>query len=367
MKPKTAFLANNRVLTLAEGDGATWVEIIRVGDWTESYKQFVVEQSNLEDFVSNFEANVLRFPKDKNELPLNYSHETWDEAAGWIQSLEIRGDALWGLVAWTPKARQAIRDGEWRYISAEISWSFEDDETKNKYSNVLTGAALTNIPFVRSMKAVEASSAQEKPDFNSFTPKNMDLLKTMLTALQSKDKVSKAEFSLLKTAMTALSEEEQKEVETQISDIEEKVEEEKTPPEETNASQSKFAEELAKANTEKAELAKRIETLEKDARKKDEEIRLDRLLKQGKMIPANMESSLELLLSLDKPQADKVFASWEAMPAVVNFEEIGSGKDIEELSSEEVSKQISDYSLELQKQGVPVSEAVGRAVAKFSK
>ncbi|MEI7510613.1 MAG: phage protease [Candidatus Peregrinibacteria bacterium] len=328
----TAYLSNKRKIELSEGDAPFWTEIIRVGDWSESYKQFLVTKMHLDDFVKNFKKNVLR--QSINELQLNYGHERCEEAAGWITELEIREDSLWGLVNWTPKARESIRDGEWRYISAEISWVWEDDETKKQYNNVLTGAALTNIPFVSGMKAVEASGADKPTKFsNSITPFPMEVLKTLLASLAGKKSVTASEFSLLKTACACLSDDEKAEIETQVAEVEAKIEESTPPapttpvvPAPTDASKDfATALELSQARAELAETKKRMEAMELDARKKSEVARVTELSKVGKVLPKDIEKNVSLLMSLSLAQSDAVFASWEALPGI-NLSEMGSSK-----------------------------------------
>jgi hypothetical protein len=68
---------------------------------------------------------------------------------------------LLGDPEWTPAAVEAIKGGEWKYISPEFNprdWPWEDPEEEYHFvNNVLTGAALTNIPLFKKLKPITAS------------------------------------------------------------------------------------------------------------------------------------------------------------------------------------------------------------------
>lgn len=62
------------------------------------------------------------------------------KAAGWIKQLEVRSDGIWGRVEWTPAALEAIRAGEYRYLSPVIP------HRKDGRIIIILNAALTNTP-----------------------------------------------------------------------------------------------------------------------------------------------------------------------------------------------------------------------------
>lgn len=75
--------------------------------------------------------------------PLNNRDDGLRPAAGWIGGLAVRDDGLWATqVAWTSRAAELLRSGEYRYFSPVIYWTDED------YSDVaaLGPVALTNDP-----------------------------------------------------------------------------------------------------------------------------------------------------------------------------------------------------------------------------
>jgi phage I-like protein len=84
------------------------------------------------------------------ELVIDYDHQSMFSAvpgvgglapaAGWIKEYEVRDDGLYGRVEWTEKAAQAIRAGEYRYISPVYH------HTKTGEVIRLISAGLTNTP-----------------------------------------------------------------------------------------------------------------------------------------------------------------------------------------------------------------------------
>lgn len=92
------------------------------------------------------------------------------QALGWFKSVgvgetDIDGAPHAGLHAvidWTPKGRELLSSGIYKYFSAEFG-SFTDS-TGKKTSNVLFGGGLTNRPFFKQMPAVkfEEGTAEDR-------------------------------------------------------------------------------------------------------------------------------------------------------------------------------------------------------------
>ena len=144
-------LREHSAVLLAEGDDApARVQILRVGIFQHPYYgEMVITPQVLSDMVNNFDAKIRR-----QDLPIDYFHESDREAAGWFTKLVVEGPALFGEVNWTPKAKQMLKDKELRYFSADFYFEWTDPETGVAYKNVLNGGGLVNRPFVKDMKPV---------------------------------------------------------------------------------------------------------------------------------------------------------------------------------------------------------------------
>jgi hypothetical protein len=146
-----------RFLAEIPTDGAPWVQILpervfRHPVWGE----IPATKEMLSEMVQNFTSNARGI-----DIAINFAHgrdtAKGDQAAGWFKEVEHRpGSGLWGKVQWTPDAQEEIKQGKWRYLSAEYHPEWERDDGQ-KFKNVLVGAALTNKPFVKNMAPVNFS------------------------------------------------------------------------------------------------------------------------------------------------------------------------------------------------------------------
>lgn len=172
-------------------DVPTEFEILKVGAWTTPYHgDILVMPQDLQEYYDNWTKGVAvpGYPKQK-KLPLNYGHESWEKAAAWF-GLVIRGETLWAVdVDWTPAGKQSVLDGEWRHISGEFCprgrGGWENPLNEGEYvENVMTGAALTNIPlFGAELAPIMASAVggEDKPKVSLLIASEHKEIKNMPT------------------------------------------------------------------------------------------------------------------------------------------------------------------------------------------
>lgn len=159
----------------AQGNAPSTIELLRTGDWkTPWHGDFEITIADLHEFAANFAKGIGLVEADKR-APINYAHEAWNKAAGWITNLAVdeEREALVASTEWTPEGAQGLRDKEWAYISPEFNprgcpWSdAEGADDANGVpvfvNNVLSGAALTNIPLFKKLKPITASRLPNKP------------------------------------------------------------------------------------------------------------------------------------------------------------------------------------------------------------
>jgi phage I-like protein len=101
-----------------------------------------------------------RFPS--RDLVIDYEHQTGDDsqapAAGWIESdIYLKDDGLYARVKeWTAKAAEYIRNKEYRYLSPVLVYNSPDKQTGVRVPLRLVNVALTNEPFIDSIKPITA-------------------------------------------------------------------------------------------------------------------------------------------------------------------------------------------------------------------
>lgn len=158
---------------VTSGDSVpTEFELLKVGMWRTPYHgDIMIMPEDITAYIDNYKAGIGVSGNNKLKLPINYAHESWEKAAGWfVPAASADGLTLMATeVDWTPAAAQALIDGEWKCISAEFcpagrgGWidPLDDD---NCVENVLTGAALTNIPLFSILEPVMASAIAANDD-----------------------------------------------------------------------------------------------------------------------------------------------------------------------------------------------------------
>lgn len=146
---------------LAEGE--KWVQILSVGKFKHRVHGTIeLTSDKLQKFVDNFKAKVRG-----TDLDIDYDHKMdpakGRKAAGWIQDLKVQPSGLFGLVKWTDEAKEAIKRGEYRYLSADFYDKWTDPEGKT-HNDVLAGAGLTNRPFLKNMLPVNLNELMESEE-----------------------------------------------------------------------------------------------------------------------------------------------------------------------------------------------------------
>lgn len=145
------FRGVRQLIQLAEGS-ADKVQLFRVGKFYHpDYGTIEITKQDLASMVANFNSGVRGV-----DLAVDYAHENWDVAAGWIKALELSadGEEMWATVEWTPKGKEVISNKEYRYLSPEFTKQYEDNETLKKTGPTLLGAGLTNRPCIKQMEPV---------------------------------------------------------------------------------------------------------------------------------------------------------------------------------------------------------------------
>lgn len=252
-----------------DGDFST-VQLMRTGKFMHPFfDDFEITEDMFKSFKKNFGKKVK-----KVDIAVDFSHNSGDVAAGWIREVILRekNTELWIKVEWTPEARQKILDKEFRYMSADFTTNFVDNETGKKFGPTLNGGALTNRPFIKDMQAVlsDIDMPQEKrqaireilndePIEKDTDQMNAKEVKEYIATLSDEEKIAQGFVEI-------------KEVEVQLSDDESKAKVEKLEKEnkqlsedaETSAKEAEFSKLLSDG---KAVEAQRVAFMDGDMTK----------------------------------------------------------------------------------------------------
>ena len=133
------------------------VEILRTGEWVHPvYGNIKITEKSIDGFIANFYNKVRGV-----DLAVDQEHKPEEGAEGWFKKLwkiprttDDAGFSLMAEVQWTWHGEQLIREGIYRYFSADFDFEWTDPETGEKFKNVLFGGALTNRPFIKHMEPI---------------------------------------------------------------------------------------------------------------------------------------------------------------------------------------------------------------------
>lgn len=177
------------------------IQLFRTGTFYHTeYGKFDITPEILKSMETNFKNKVRGV-----DLAIDYKHDSDDVAAGWIKDvyLDPTGNELWAKVDWTPTGAKVLSEKEFRYISPEFMFDYQDNETLKKFGPVLLGAGLTNRPTIKKMEPVVLSEKQPKimegikymddiskvqpADLDQMSPEEIKALCLKLIAAQAED------------------------------------------------------------------------------------------------------------------------------------------------------------------------------------
>jgi uncharacterized protein YoxC len=251
-----------------------WIQVIRAGLFYDMrYGQIKITPEILISFVDNFNNNIR-----KVDLALDYSHDAEGPAAGWFEELETRENdtELWAKINWTETGKRRVQEKEFRYVSADFNLDYEDNETLRGHGPVLYGAGLTNRPLVKGMQPTTVLQELSESEVNHMDEQTKALVETV-------ESLGNQFSELTKTLDTLVAD--QKGDKKASEDVK-KAEDDKK---DDMGEMKRKLEEMAKENKDlKAQVAKL--TGEKQASEK--EMQFQKLLSEGKAVPAQKDAFL---------------------------------------------------------------------------
>ena len=333
-------------------NGSSIIEILRIGKIQD--RGLDITEEMLNDYVNNFNQDVYGSP-----IQVNLRHDREGEAAGWIKSLIKDGDILLAEVEWTPLGKEKILNKQFQFTSAELAPSIKHYGTGEKVNNVLIGVALTNIPAVKGLPAVQLSE-QVQLYINSNTMKKF--LK-IYEKLSEKEAITLQELEEAKEEAEKIEgEEEKNEANEKVNELEKKVKKEKEKEEskdedkkEENKEEPKKEENLSdksqfvSLSEYEAEKQKRMELTEKIEKMELKETVKEKLLLSesnpiGFKDEKELDEALDFIVGLAPSQRETYFKLHENMKTVI-LKTIGSVNcpKVEKLSESKLEEEAKKY------------------------
>lgn len=263
----------SEIINLSEHeDDIKKVQLLRIGSFDDFGDTLEITSDMLRQMKANFDNDIKR-----TKIAVDFSHRSGDEAAGWIQSIELEDNdsKLFIFVEWTETAQKKILGKEFRYLSADFNLNFRDNETGKSFGAVLNGAGLTNRPRVKGMDAI-------LHDLDVSNKKRQAIKRILEDNDEPEKKEQIMKFDeIMKAAKDAnLSEAESKELAEAVGV---KLAEDNPEPKKESAPKENV--ELSEAEKENIKLKEEMETMKKEKS-------FDVLLSDGKACPAQKEAYL---------------------------------------------------------------------------
>lgn len=283
------------------------LEILSVGTWegiNTPAGGLAFTEEDLDEIVSAYEGNL------ESRIPVKLGHGDQAlldglPAAGWVTNLRRQGNKLVADIRDIPaRIGDLIAQGAWRNRSVELRKGAKLDGKTYKY--MLTGLALlgSTLPAVNNLADIESlytALSIDPPEKDATTlifgerepeKKERKVDERILQALKLE---ADASDDAILQAVTALS---------------------------ADASKTEADAEAAKValSQENAALQQRVLALETSAAQRDAAAAVDSAIREGKILPAQRETSIQFALA-----APAQFATFvEAQPVIVKFGETGS-------------------------------------------
>jgi len=179
-----------------DNQGVSEVEVLRIG--TIHDRGFNITSKMLDDYVSNFEANVYG-----TDIQVNLEHNRGSEAAGWVTALYRKGTKLMATVEWTELGQNKISKKLFRFVSAELAPEFKHHADGKDFFNVFIGLALTNTPALKGQEALALSeSLQTKFNQNDMGIEKKPVENTDVKTEVVEDEVKKEDVAVKKEEVT---------------------------------------------------------------------------------------------------------------------------------------------------------------------
>lgn len=176
----------------------TWVTVTKIGHFYDPrYGEFDITREMLLAMIDNF--NKRTYGQD---IFLDVAHAPSHGAAAKFLKLSLEGNKLRALLEWTPFGIEAVKERGFKYLSADYTENFQDNEQRAQHGPLLFGAGLTIRPVIKGLDPVQLS----EPDDTPPTFLHPDLQTHLLQEIEAMHKKLAEQLKLTLAAIIMLSE-----------------------------------------------------------------------------------------------------------------------------------------------------------------
>lgn len=137
----------------------TWVTVTKLGHFYDPrYGEFDITREMCLAMIDNF--NKRTYGQD---IFLDVAHAPSHGAAAKFLKLSLEGNKLRALLEWTPFGVEAVKDRGFKYLSADYTENYQDNEQRAQHGPLLFGAGLTIRPVIKGLDPVQLSEPDDSP------------------------------------------------------------------------------------------------------------------------------------------------------------------------------------------------------------
>ncbi len=187
-----------KMLSLDGAAPQTWVTVTKIGHFYDPrYGEFDITRQMLLAMIDNFDKGTYG-----QEVFLDVAHEPSKGSAGTFKKLALEGNKLRALIEWTPYGVDAVKERGFKYLSADYTENFSDNEKRAQHGPLLFGAGLTIRPVIKGNEPVQLS----EPDGSPPTFLHPDLQTHLLQEIETMHKKLSIALQATLAAIVTLSE-----------------------------------------------------------------------------------------------------------------------------------------------------------------
>lgn len=201
----------NHQIIINANDKMDEICVVVPGKWQgHPAGDYQITEGDIIQILENFKA-------EGRDILFDYDHDSIfgkSIAAGWGKDLYEKDGKLYAKTEWTPKAKESIKNKEYKYLSNVIIFNYSDPNNPKIRGTYLHSIALTNMPFQKEMPAIANNIKNNvKIGKGGTMDAKMQALLDKLKAKDADEAIRNAE-SLMK---------ENENLKTEISDLKEKI------------------------------------------------------------------------------------------------------------------------------------------------
>lgn len=128
-----------------------YIRVLPLGYVSSEKGDFIVDEDGFQRIHNRMKRRAI-------DIVIDYEHQTLKDvpapAAGWIKDLVLKENGVFAKVQWTEKAKEYLKNKEYKYLSPVVFVKKKDHKVEQLHSVALTNCPAINgmIPIINSLK-----------------------------------------------------------------------------------------------------------------------------------------------------------------------------------------------------------------------